>query len=195
MGQEMDDQVPAQDRDRQEEDFSLISSSLGRMRMMIGRRIIGRIALQQTEPGLELTHLDVIDAVRRRAPEGEVTVGAIAEFIRVDPSRSSRLVADLVQRGLLRRTVSQEDARRSVVELTERAHEYFRVADRVKQGFIRDITADWSAEDLDRFAVLLERFVTGFEDRARMQSEVGPESMQARAASQAPAQGRGGVED
>lgn len=173
MGQEMDDQVPAQNRERQEEDFSLISSSLGRMRMMIGRRIIGRIALQQTEPGLELTHLDVIDAVRRRAPDGEVTVGAIAEFIRVDPSRSSRLVADLVQRGLLRRTVSQEDARRSVVELTARADEHFRVADSVKQRFIRDITADWSADDLDRFSVLLDRFVTGFEERARMQDDAG----------------------
>lgn len=169
----MMEQMADQDRGRQEEDFALISASLGRMRMMIGRRIIGRIALQQTEPGLELTHLDVIDAVRRRAPDGEVTVGAIAEFIRVDPSRSSRLVADLVQRGLLRRTVSQEDARRSVVELTERAHEYFRVADRVKQGFIRDITADWSGEDLDRFAILLDRFVSGLEERSRLPGDAG----------------------
>lgn len=62
---------------------------------MTGRRLIGRLAIQSAAPGLELSHLDVLDAVRRAQPAGEVTVGLIAEMLRIDPSRASRVVADM----------------------------------------------------------------------------------------------------
>src|SRR6218665_2561537 len=99
------------------DDIAFISDTMARMRMMIGRRMISRLALANVTPGLELSHVDVLDAIRRI--EGEATVGLIAEHMRIDPSRGSRLVAEMVASGVLRRLASQEDGRRSVIELTE----------------------------------------------------------------------------
>jgi DNA-binding MarR family transcriptional regulator len=149
------------------DDIALIGRSMGLMRLMIGRRIIGRIIISKSAPGLEISHLDVIEAVRRIKQDGEVTVGAIAETMRIDPSRGSRLVADLVQRGMLRRDVSQADARRSVVELTDMARDHFRQAEIVKRSFISSLLVDWDIEDVHQFAKLYERFVTEFEAKAR----------------------------
>ncbi|MGO7302031.1 MarR family transcriptional regulator, partial [Rhizobium ruizarguesonis] len=73
-----------------------IGRIMARMRLLPGRRLIGRLAIQSAAPGLELSHLDVLDAGRRAQPAGEVTVGMIAERLRIDPSRASRVVADMV---------------------------------------------------------------------------------------------------
>lgn len=59
------------------EDIKRIGNTMTRMRIMIGRRIIGRMALAKVAPGLELSHIDVLDILRRA--DGDVTVGAIAE--------------------------------------------------------------------------------------------------------------------
>lgn len=150
-----------------EADIALIGQALGRMRLMTGRRIIGRIILSHAAPGLELSHLDVIESVRRISAEGEVTVGAVAEMMRVDPSRSSRLVAELVQGGFLVRSVSQSDARRAVVELTDKARAYFRAAENIKREFIKSIVSDWSDDDIAQFARLYMKFVSDYEERAK----------------------------
>jgi DNA-binding MarR family transcriptional regulator len=152
-----------------EEDIANISKAMARMRLMIGRRILGRLALSRAAPALDLSHLDVIEAVRRISADGEVTVGAVAEMMRVDPSRSSRLIAELVQGGFLVRSISQADARRAVVELTDKARAYFRVAESLKRDVITSIISDWSAEDVNRFGLLYLRFVEAFEARIKSQ--------------------------
>src|ERR1700737_1642417 len=100
------------------ENFLRIGRVMTRMRLMTGRRMIGRLAIQNVSPGLELSHLDVLDAVRRAEVAGEVTVGAIADIMRIDPPRAGRIVAEMASRGVLRRKASQADARRIVVVLT-----------------------------------------------------------------------------
>lgn len=144
-----------------------IGRAMGRMRLMMGRRILGRIAVGQVSPELELSHLDVIEAVRRAAETGEPTVGTVAEALRIDHSRGSRLVAELIQRGLLRRAVSQTDARRTVVELTDDGWDVVRKTHALKRGFIATVVADWSESDVSRFAALFERFVDEFDAEAR----------------------------
>ena len=75
---------------------------------------------------LDLAQLDVLMAVR--APEAEfgtpcdqteTMVSTVASRLGIDPSRASRVTSDLIRQGLVRRAVSQQDARRSVLELTE----------------------------------------------------------------------------
>lgn len=144
---------------------SSIGRSMARMRMMIGRRFIGNLVIARVGAGMELSHLDVVSAVRRLQNRQEATVGAIAEQLRVDPSRSSRIVADLVKQGLLRREVSQEDARRAIVVITPVGQELLNKVDEVKRETINAIVADWPAEDIARFAELFERFITGFEQQ------------------------------
>ncbi|MBC7148372.1 MarR family winged helix-turn-helix transcriptional regulator [Ciceribacter selenitireducens] len=148
-----------------------IGSAMARMRLMIGRRFIGNLVLSRVGGGMELSHLDVVGTVRRLQATQEATVGAIAEELRVDPSRSSRIVADLVRQGLLKREVSQEDARRTIVVITPVCQEMLKKADEVKRETIREIVADWPAEDVERFAELYDRFISGF-DRRRQEFEM-----------------------
>ncbi|MCO6185506.1 MarR family winged helix-turn-helix transcriptional regulator [Rhizobium sp. L1K21] len=148
-------------------DVEAISDAMTRWRILVGRRIISRIALEKLDGRLDLSHADVIKTVNWIARDGEVTVGAIADVLRIDPSRSSRVVAELVEKGMLRRAVSQQDARRAVVELTDEAKIYFEKAEQAKQEAINDVTADWSDADKAAFAALFSRFVSGLEDVAR----------------------------
>lgn len=161
-----------------------IGSAMARMRLMIGRRFIGNLVISRVGGSMELSHLDVVGTVRRLQANQEATVGAIAEELRVDPSRSSRIVADLVRQGLLKRDVSQEDARRTIVVITPVGQELLKKADEVKRETIREILADWPAEDVERFAELYDRFISGF-DRRRQQFEMGSRDMTGGADNQA----------
>ncbi len=58
-----------------DENIRRIGQVMTRMRLMTGRRVIGRLAIQNVAPGMELSHLDVLEAVRRAEEFGEVTVG------------------------------------------------------------------------------------------------------------------------
>lgn len=141
-----------------------ISRSMGRWRLLIGRRVIARLALSNVAPGLEITHLDVLDAVWRAQAEGEVTVGTIADFMKIDPSRASRIVADMVTRGALRREASQADARRIIVVMTELGNKLMLEVKAVKRALIESIIADWPEEDIAAFSHLFDKFVTSFEN-------------------------------
>lgn len=150
-----------------EDDMTAIARSMTRMRLMIGRRFIGRLALRKAGADLELSHIDVVGIVRRLSQRQEVTVGAIAEQMHIDPSRASRVVADLVRRGMLQRSASQEDARRTVVTLTPAGYRLVAQMEEAKMEAVTGILGDWPAEDLASFARLYERFVAGFEQRVQ----------------------------
>jgi DNA-binding MarR family transcriptional regulator len=141
-----------------------IGQVMTRMRVMTGRRVIGRLAIQNVAPGLELSHLDVLEAIRRTEGVGEVTVGTVAETLRIDPSRASRIVAEMVSRGVLRRKASQADARRIVVVMTALGQRLLSEIRAQKLSVVERITADWPAEEVEAFARLFDRFVAGFED-------------------------------
>lgn len=51
--------------DAQEAYIQHIGQVMTRMRLMTGRRMISRLAIQNVAPDLELSHLDVLDAIRR----------------------------------------------------------------------------------------------------------------------------------
>lgn len=146
-----------------EENVLAISHTMTRMRIMIGRRVIGRMAIAKLAPGLELSHIDVLDVVKRAT--GDVTVGAIADSMRIDPSRGSRVVAEMVGRGLLQREVSQEDGRRSIIGVTPLGESILAEMRDAKIGIIRDVVGDWAEDDIASFARLYDRFVDRFEKR------------------------------
>lgn len=160
----MSKQAPAPRYDTKEHDDVLdISHTMTRMRLMVGRRIIGRMAIAKLAPGLELSHIDVLDIVHRASQPA--TVGAIAEAMRLDPSRGSRVVAEMVARGLLKREVSQEDGRRSVVGITPFGYSILDEMRSAKVSIIREIVSDWPERDIADFARLFDRFIGRFETR------------------------------
>jgi DNA-binding MarR family transcriptional regulator len=152
--------------DNRTDDITRISGIMGRMRLLIGRRYIGRLAINRVGAGLELSHLDLLSLVRRLSRSQEVTVGALAEQMRLDHSRVSRVVAELVKRGVIRREVSQEDARRTLVALTDEGVAWLDRMNEVKHEVIGQILSDWSHDDLEQFAGLYDRFVEKFEQYA-----------------------------
>ncbi|QRZ14491.1 winged helix-turn-helix transcriptional regulator (plasmid) [Paracoccus methylovorus] len=146
-----------------------ISSSMGRFRMLIGRRVIGRLALRNVAPMLDVSDLDVLGLVPQRPvsgdnhPAAEVSVGDIARQLRIDPSRASRLVAELVRQGFLIRAVSQQDARRAVLQRSDTGDHIFAEIQRVKFEMIREIVGDWPDERLARFAGDFDSFTQALE--------------------------------
>ena len=141
-----------------------VGETLTRMRLLIRRRIIGRIAIANIAPELELSHLDVLEVMKRINKDGgETTVGAIADAMRIDPSQGSRIVAELVTRGVVRRVASQADGRRSVIERTELGDRLIGEVRAVKQALVAEVMRDWSTEDVEIFSLLFERFVERFE--------------------------------
>jgi len=147
----------------EDEKLLRIGHAMTRMRLLTGRRMIGRLAIESVAPGLELSHLDVLDVVRRAEATGEVTVGTIAEMLRIDPSRASRIVADMVTRGVLRRKASQADARRIVVVLTALGQRLLSEIQAQKYAVIGSIFADWTPEEIENFSLLFDRYVSGYE--------------------------------
>ncbi|RKE85697.1 MarR family transcriptional regulator [Rhizobium sp. AG855] len=143
--------------------LGLVGQAMTRMRLLIGRRFIGRMALKRMGTGLELSDIDAIGVIKRIGSHEEATVGAIAEQMRIDPSRGSRIVADLVRQGLLERAASQEDGRRSLVRITEAGRGVLNAIEAIKRETIIEATSGWTEEEIETFARLYLRFTQGLE--------------------------------
>lgn len=128
------------------------------------KRELGHKALLDLNIGIDLAQLDVLFAIEAPTQEfgeaagGETMVASVAERLGIDPSRASRLVAEMVELGHARRAVSQADARRAIIELTTSGQAIVAAVRAYKFLIMGDFLGDWSAEDLDRFVPLLRKF-------------------------------------
>lgn len=141
-----------------------IDEVMNRIRRSMMKREFGRHVLQQLGVDLEVHHLDVIGTIGHESPlaagREEVTVGLVAERLSIDPSRASRLVADIVERGYIRRVASQADSRRICLELTENGTALVQAIRQTKWNVFSAALGKWSEEDLVTFARLLDRYST-----------------------------------
>ncbi|MGH8862103.1 MAG: MarR family winged helix-turn-helix transcriptional regulator [Jatrophihabitantaceae bacterium] len=101
--------------------------------------------------------------LRLLAAEGPMRAGAIAGWLRSDPSTVSRQVATMVKDGLLERRSDPEDGRASILALTPKADEVITEHERIRIAHFVSMLSDWDEPDLTRFAQLLRRFTTDFE--------------------------------
>lgn len=140
-----------------------IDAVMARLRRSVMRRDYGRQLMAAVSPDLDVVHLDVISAVAHNTPPGggardEVTVGLIAERLGIDPSRASRISAEVVERGYVRRVASQLDARRICLELTPKGQRFVDAVRQNKLDLLANSLAQWNEADLVNFAVLFDRF-------------------------------------
>lgn len=154
-----------------------IDQIMQRIRRNAGRKEFANALLKSVDPQLDASHLDVIwtVVVGGKPPGGEVTVGMIAEKLLVDPSRASRLVAELVEMGYLRRVASQSDSRRICLELTDKGESFSLQFHRRKWEKMAKGMSDWTEDEVVTFARLLDRFTNwakaAQESQAREQKE------------------------
>ncbi|MEV8633598.1 MarR family winged helix-turn-helix transcriptional regulator [Streptosporangium sp. NPDC051023] len=91
------------------------------------------------------------------APE-EITVGAVAAEMGVTQPVASRAISACIAEGLLRRTASQADGRRTVLELTQAGEvERRRFASEQSDAF-ECITSAWDPAERRQFAQFLIRY-------------------------------------
>lgn len=125
---------------------------------------VPRALMAEIGTGLELSQFQALSAILRiaggysRAEPQEPTVGLLAEELMLDPSRASRIAADLVERGLVARGASQSDGRRSILQPTELGLGVMQAFLAAKWQHNARIFADWSGEDIATFARLFSRF-------------------------------------
>ncbi len=135
-------------------------------RMAVKGDVQGRI-IAELGIGLERSQFAALTAVLRiengiaRAHPQPATIGLLAEEMAIDPSRASRIAADLIQQGYLLREAVQEDGRKSVLVLTELARSAFaRFRDR-KWDRLIEVFSGWTEEDMVRFSGLFARYMEG----------------------------------
>ncbi|MGR3494828.1 MarR family winged helix-turn-helix transcriptional regulator [Citreimonas sp.] len=141
-----------------------IDAILQRWRRRIQKRELGHRALADLDLGLDLAQLDVLMAVVAPANEfgdeagTETMVATVAARLGIDPSRASRVTAELIRLGHLRRGVSQQDARRAVIEPTARGRSVVDAVRGYKFLMIGQFLRGWTEAEIAAFVPLLERF-------------------------------------
>ena len=98
----------------------------------------------------------VLDAV---STTDAATVGTLALALGVDQPRASRLVAQAVSLGLLKRVADQHDGRRAVLHLTADGRKAVSTARTGRRNAMADAMGDWTDTERADFARLLQRFV------------------------------------
>lgn len=123
--------------------------------------------LEELDAGLEASQFHALSAILRirggfgRPAPQEPTVGLLADELFLDPSRASRIAADLVDRGLVTRAASQEDGRKSILVPTEKAETLMAAFLEAKWKRTIRLFADWSEEDIQTFSRLFARYSEG----------------------------------
>lgn len=140
-----------------------IDALMQNWRRRMHKRELGHRALATLGIPLDLAQFDVLAAIDGASVEfgkagDETMVGTVAERLAIDPSRASRMVADMVTAGYARREVSQADARRTVIALTPAGRAITEAVRAYKWLLLGDFLGTWAPEELDSFVSQLEHF-------------------------------------
>lgn len=146
--------------------IATIEAAIVALRRSYRRRAIARLSHRRGErtgrvgalPDAVFEMLDAIAAADDRALA--VTEAAVA--LDVDQPRASRLAAQAVEAGLVRRTADQHDGRRSLLVLTPQGRDALTRVRAFRQRVIAEAMKDWSETDRAALADLLSRFVRDF---------------------------------
>ncbi|QFG21958.1 MarR family winged helix-turn-helix transcriptional regulator [Actinomadura sp. WMMB 499] len=177
---------PAQssERDVPDEHLTEIAGALFHLRRIWAKPDLMKRVRAQTAAGpdgrpLQLSNLMVVNAVAalHTASEDdggpEITVGAVAERLEVDPSTASRLVGHAIDAGLVSRRPSPVDARRANLGLTDAGVRVKQVADRFRRTYYDELMSGWTEAERADFARLLTRFADAAAVRAPMYPDDG----------------------
>jgi DNA-binding MarR family transcriptional regulator len=103
--------------------------------------------------------LDIVDS-----EDGRCSVATVATRLTVDQPRASKLVAQAVADGFVRRESDQADGRRSLLALTPKGQDAVKAMHSFRQDLFGRAMADWSVQERTEFARLLSDFVARMEE-------------------------------
>jgi DNA-binding MarR family transcriptional regulator len=108
------------------------------------------------DPG-HVGHVLVLEAIDAAQATGTGAIGEVARQLGLDRSNASRMLAEAVAAGLVTKTVSPEDARRTELGITTAGHELLAAARAWQDQAFARLVADWPAADARRLAGYLQR--------------------------------------
>lgn len=147
-------------------DLAALDAALAALRRSQSRRALARLSERRLAraggASLPDAVFELIDAVAA-APD-PLTVTEAAGSLGVDQPRASRLAAQAIDAGMLRRVADQADGRRSILVATARGRRALEHIGDFRRQVIAEATADWPDDDRAALARLLTRFVEDFGD-------------------------------
>ena len=126
------------------------------LREVVGKRL--------TIPQLKLLYLV--------AQADAVTIGDAASFLGVTSPAASKTVEKLVRRRLLRRNDTQGDRRTSQLSLTEASRRLLETYEAARNQKAAEVFAQYSPEELQHTAELLDRVAVGIASQGANQNSV-----------------------
>src|ERR1700722_15360155 len=140
--------------------LSQIGRAVVHIRRSQTRRTIGRVMERELGIRFNMAHSSVVDALdeTNELHGNEPSVGVVAEHLGVDPSRASRMVADAIRGGYVRRVASQVDGRRMGLELTGAGRKLLKTTSSFRRRVFSKVMASWPETDCTEFARLLTKF-------------------------------------
>ncbi|MGA4952519.1 MarR family winged helix-turn-helix transcriptional regulator [Streptomyces lydicamycinicus] len=145
-------------------DVVAIERAMVALRRSAARRTLARQAAREGgRPVPEGAAFEVLDVVEAAGERGEPAgVREVADALRVDQPRASKLVAAAVQAGHLRREADQADGRRTLLAVTADGRELLEAAHAFRRSVVARVTRDWPAAERTAFARLFTRFMDDF---------------------------------
>jgi DNA-binding MarR family transcriptional regulator len=118
-------------------------------------RTMGALTDLAADAGLSLTQLRVLAILRDR----RLRIGDLADYLGLEKSTMTGLVARASAKGLLAREPNAEDARAVDVVLTDAGHEVARTLEAAMRGALLPLTERLPVTDRRELRVLLERML------------------------------------
>ena len=138
----------------------------------LGRRDLGRQVERRLGKPIDASHLLVVDAIDEGTEHGEApTVGRVAKFLDVHPSRASRMVKAAIRAGFAVRVASQGDGRKSCLELSPRGREIVKAIRSARARYFATRMKGWPRADRREFARLLVLFAESDHMRRHQQPD------------------------
>ncbi len=126
-----------------------------------------RRLLDGTGPVTNVSTLRVLRAVEQceHSDEG-ASIRDVAEYMAVEHSTASRLVATVVAAGLLTKSCAADDQRRRALVLTDTGRKALATVTGRRRDLVAEAIADWPDPDVDALVTLLDRLTERFERAA-----------------------------
>jgi DNA-binding MarR family transcriptional regulator len=114
-------------------------------------------ARESDDESARVGHILVLEAIDASHAKGSAAIGDVAVELGLDRSNASRMLAAAVAAGLVTKTVSPADGRRTELRATASGRELLASARSWQRETFTELVADWPAEDARKFAGYLRR--------------------------------------
>jgi DNA-binding MarR family transcriptional regulator len=108
----------------------------------------------------QVGHILVLEAIDAALTKGSAAITDVALELGLDRSNASRMLAEAVSAGLVTKTVSLEDARRTELGVTADGRSLLAAARVWQEEMFAQLVEDWSPNDARRFASFLKRLAS-----------------------------------